>query len=629
MSAAKPNSTGIQDASARIVAVAKDARTDAAAKAAAAEALRKKRVAEAMARLDAKSKDGTVDAAKARIDARTAASKRAAEEEKVARAAAGASAKDKDWVKGYYREGDEWVQGHWRGTVFSGQSIELGRFKKSASAPDTQRLALAAVYMPDVQDSQGDYMSAEEIRKMMWAHMAGGDNFCVDINHDGKVTSCQVVESFIVRKGDPDFPIPGTWVVGIHVPEDGLWGKVLKGELNGVSMEGVGRAIPRDAAPKVSLDIICKGYTATHADHEHTFEVTLDSGGRIVGGTTSVHTDASGVGHSHNIVKGVVTEEAAGHRHRFTTLGKTTVKKFDAGTPQNAKAASIAVKLNIARGGELKAIQEVAATLRALDDATLKHLAQVFGLPADGARIALLDTLHGHATGKPMPKTIGRRVIDATNAASRTISDLTRRKTVAPKTPVGDKNLAGFALWWNDDNQFEARLKDMRNWNDTQVRRAHNLLTGRFVDGTKEQLIGSIRAYRSKQMVESRVRTAMGKSPLPKDAMRPNAVNGKYFVKPYQRLVNGKWVEVDGYWVDPKDSLETRISVAEQKIRSAMKRQLKPAVIAKKPPISTSTPRIAVKPAIRVPKPMVKLPGALGVIANASQLFMKTSEDAA
>lgn len=187
---------------------------------------------------------------------------------------------------------------------------------------EEQRVVLGAVYMPDVIDAQGDFMTAEEIRKSMWSYMARGDNFCVDINHDGKVTSCQVVECFISRKGDPDFPVEGTWVVGVRVPDDGLWQKVKKGELNGFSMEASVHQTKMHKTPRRTLKkgIVIKGATLVAEDHQHGFRAEYDNNGKLVGGRTTVHKDADGNEHFHELKAGVVTEAANGHRHRWSSI---------------------------------------------------------------------------------------------------------------------------------------------------------------------------------------------------------------------------------------------------------------------------------------------------------------------
>ena len=64
----------------------------------------------------------------------------------------------------------------------------------------------------------------------------------IDRNHKGLKDKGSVVESFIVRKGDPDF-IEGAWVVGVHVPDKEVWQQIVKGELTGFSIEGTAHLV--------------------------------------------------------------------------------------------------------------------------------------------------------------------------------------------------------------------------------------------------------------------------------------------------------------------------------------------------------------------------------------------------
>jgi len=103
---------------------------------------------------------------------------------------------------------------------------------------EEQRVVIGAVYVPEQLDTHGDFMTAEEIRKGAYDYMRKADALAqIDTNHDNVRTGSYVVESFISRKGDPDFKIEGTWVVGVHIPDDDVWEAVKRGEINGFSME--------------------------------------------------------------------------------------------------------------------------------------------------------------------------------------------------------------------------------------------------------------------------------------------------------------------------------------------------------------------------------------------------------
>ncbi len=184
---------------------------------------------------------------------------------------------------------------------------------------DELQIVYGAVYVPDEEDSHGDFMTADEIRKMAHAFLRKGIGHNVDLNHNNKKTGSYVVESYIAEKGDPTYK-EGTWVVGVHIPDDELWLAVKRGEVNGFSMEAAVRHRQSDIVVQTKAHTV-KGDTEKGADgHTHTFEAYYNSEGVLTGGRTSVHKDENGVEHFHSIVKPVVTEKSSGHGHRFVTV---------------------------------------------------------------------------------------------------------------------------------------------------------------------------------------------------------------------------------------------------------------------------------------------------------------------
>jgi hypothetical protein len=176
------------------------------------------------------------------------------------------------------------------------------------------QVVYSELYVPMIVDSQGDFSTAEEIRKACWRFMKQARTTnSIDVEHDGSLTTCYVVENFIARKGDPDFIADG-WVLGIHIPDKELWKKVEDGELNGFSMEALG------LRRKVALDVECppyvRGRTCENDGHQHAFVVKFDPEGNFLGGFTEPAAD----GHQHLIHRGTVTEDAAGHNHRFSFI---------------------------------------------------------------------------------------------------------------------------------------------------------------------------------------------------------------------------------------------------------------------------------------------------------------------
>ena len=172
------------------------------------------------------------------------------------------------------------------------------------------QIVFGEVLAPGLVDAQGDCMSATEIARTAYRFLQKGRQAAVDTDHDRALNGSHVVESFIARDGDPTF-IPGAWVIGVRVPDPGLWARIKKGELNGFSFEGIGLR----AAATVQLDIpdSVSGQSQEAAGHCHRFVVAFDEAGCFLGGETD-----EVAGHRHAIRKGTVTEDAAGHSHRYS-----------------------------------------------------------------------------------------------------------------------------------------------------------------------------------------------------------------------------------------------------------------------------------------------------------------------
>jgi hypothetical protein len=178
-----------------------------------------------------------------------------------------------------------------------------------------KQIAIGAVYEPGIVDSQGDFMTAEVIEKMAHDFMRGGRMKAVDEEHNLSETGACIVESFIAREGDPDFPA-GSWVAAVHIPDKNLWAKVEGGQINGFSVFGSGRREERTVEIDVPDDGVLKGETFGD-DHRHSFALRFAPTGEFTGGDT----DEQG-GHTHKIVGGTITEPAEdGHVHRFVWGG--------------------------------------------------------------------------------------------------------------------------------------------------------------------------------------------------------------------------------------------------------------------------------------------------------------------
>ena len=114
----------------------------------------------------------------------------------------------------------------------------MERFVNFKKKDEDKQLAYGEVYVPNVPDTDDEYMIPDEIEKMAHKFLRTGLVDQIDTKHNFELNGSEVVESFIVRKGDPDF-IEGSWVLAVRV-DDQLWPLVKSGELAGFSMAGKG-----------------------------------------------------------------------------------------------------------------------------------------------------------------------------------------------------------------------------------------------------------------------------------------------------------------------------------------------------------------------------------------------------
>jgi hypothetical protein len=183
---------------------------------------------------------------------------------------------------------------------------------------DELQIVWGEVYIPDLPDSQGDFMTADEIRKAAYRFAADGYFDQIDRNHDKEPCGAVVVESFIARAGDPDF-IEGAWVIGVHVPDPEIWAAVKRGDFNGFSMEGIaGTKTVKEMVIDLPEEI--RGTTQIAEDHSHPFVIKFDSEGVFMGGRAELGGAVGAYAHEHDVRKGSVTEPggANSHIHRYS-----------------------------------------------------------------------------------------------------------------------------------------------------------------------------------------------------------------------------------------------------------------------------------------------------------------------
>lgn len=112
------------------------------------------------------------------------------------------------------------------------------------------------VYEPMAEDSQGNYMTEEEITKAAYYFAKNGDK--VDLQHSFEpLEGATVVENWVAKA---DFEIDGeavkkgTWLMTVEVTDAGVWESIEKGDITGFSMGGIGNYSEED----VKLDDVSK-----------------------------------------------------------------------------------------------------------------------------------------------------------------------------------------------------------------------------------------------------------------------------------------------------------------------------------------------------------------------------------
>ncbi len=109
---------------------------------------------------------------------------------------------------------------------------------------EEKQLVTGVVYEPDVEDSHGDKMTAEEIEKAAYTFMENYQN--IDKQHDEIAGKGTVVENWIAKSdmtvGEQEVKA-GTWLMTVRVDDADTWEEIKKGEVTGFSMGGFGERV--------------------------------------------------------------------------------------------------------------------------------------------------------------------------------------------------------------------------------------------------------------------------------------------------------------------------------------------------------------------------------------------------
>jgi hypothetical protein len=188
------------------------------------------------------------------------------------------------------------------------------RFQRLKAQPSQDHFVYGVVYSPGVVDTDWESMSVDDVRKMAHDFIASGRVSNIDVMHDRVPSGAQVVESFVARKDDPDFP-EDAWVLGVRIEDEILWEQIAKGDLNGFSVDMLVFKEPKVVSVQVarSAQGLTEASTAPDVvDHSHNFFIEFDAAGRVTFGVTD-----EVAGHTHSISGTTATDPAENHSHRF------------------------------------------------------------------------------------------------------------------------------------------------------------------------------------------------------------------------------------------------------------------------------------------------------------------------
>ena len=107
---------------------------------------------------------------------------------------------------------------------------------------DDEHIVGGVIYEPMVEDADGDFATAEDIRKAAYGYMAASQQ--IKLMHKGLPIRANVIESFIAPvdfKVEDQIIKEGSWWVSVHVSDDNAWAAIKSGEITGFSMGGIAR----------------------------------------------------------------------------------------------------------------------------------------------------------------------------------------------------------------------------------------------------------------------------------------------------------------------------------------------------------------------------------------------------
>jgi hypothetical protein len=183
-----------------------------------------------------------------------------------------------------------------------------------------ERVVFGEVYIPGQEDAHGDIMTAEEIKKACYDFMKNQRTHNIDFMHNNQHTGEYLVENFIARENDPDGFIVGAWVAATKIESEEIWNKILKGDINCYSLQGITNLDKKiDTVDRI---VESEGDTQENLDelvppHTHPFHIKFNDDNKVVATQTG-----EALGHSHRIISASTTEDNFGHSHRYAFNGE-------------------------------------------------------------------------------------------------------------------------------------------------------------------------------------------------------------------------------------------------------------------------------------------------------------------
>lgn len=119
---------------------------------------------------------------------------------------------------------------------------------------EEKRLVTGVVYEPNVPDSHGEFMTADEIEKT--AHQFMKDARNVDLAHNFASGYGEVIESYVAKSDHyvgNQLVKKGSWVASVYVIDDDAWHRIKKGEITSFSMGGFGERVVKSEEEQKSI----------------------------------------------------------------------------------------------------------------------------------------------------------------------------------------------------------------------------------------------------------------------------------------------------------------------------------------------------------------------------------------